>query len=100
MKVRPAIIVSRSDRLGDDVILAFVSSVVLTHVLPTDLVVDPETPEGRSAGLKQISVIKCDKLATVQRRILLGELGILSPPCLLDLDQRLGHALALSRVEA
>ena len=96
MKVRPAIIVSRTDRQGDDVILAFVSSVVPAQALPTDLIVDPETPEGRSAGLKRSSAIKCDKLATVQRRILLGELGILSPPCLLELDQRLKHALALS----
>jgi len=96
IEVRPAIIVSRTDRPGDDVILAFVSSVVPAEVLPTDLIVDPKAPEGRSAGLKQISVIKCDKLATVQRRVLLGELGVLSTPCLIELDRRLKYALALS----
>jgi mRNA interferase MazF len=42
-KVRPAVIISRSDRAGDDVILAFVSSVAPSRPLPTDLVVDPPT---------------------------------------------------------
>lgn len=95
-KVRPAVIVSRTDRPGDDVILAFISSIVPTQVVLTDLIVDPESSEGRNAGLKRISVIKCDKLATVQRRVLLGELGILSTPCLIELDRRLKYALALS----
>jgi len=95
-KVRPAIIVSRTDRPGDDVILAFVSSVVPAQPLPTDLIVDPDAPEWRGAGLKRPSIIKCDKLATVQRRVLLGELGSLSVACLLEMDRRLRHALALS----
>lgn len=95
-KVRPAIIVSRTDRPGDDVILAFISSIVPAQVVLTDLIVDPESSEGRNAGLKRISVIKCDKLATVQRRILLGELGSLSPTLRREMDQRLKQTLALS----
>jgi mRNA interferase MazF len=95
-KVRPAVVVSRDDRPGDDVILAFISSVVPGRVPPADLVIDPATTEGRSAGLKRTSGIKCDKLATVQERILLGELGVLSPSCLAQMDRCLKHALALS----
>jgi len=94
-KVRPAIVVSRSDRPGDDVILAFISSVVPARPLPTDLVVDPSHPNFRETGLKVPSIVKCDKLATVQRRIILGELGQLSPTLLRELDQRLRHALNL-----
>ena len=94
-KVRPAVVVSRSDRPGDDVILAFVSSVVPSRSLPTDLVVDPSRPNFRETGLKVPSIVKCDKLATVQRQIILGELGQLSATLLRELDQRLGHALNL-----
>ncbi len=94
-KVRPAVIISRSDRPGDDVILAFVSSVVPPRPLPTDLVVDPSHPHFRETGLKVPSIVKCDKLATVQRRIILGELGQLSASFLRELDQRLRHALNL-----
>lgn len=94
-KVRPAIVVSRSDRPGDDVILAFISSVIPPGLLPTDLVVDPSHPNFRETGLKVPSIVKCDKLATVQRRVILGELGQLSSSLLRELDQRLSHALNL-----
>ncbi len=94
-KVRPAVVISRGDRPGDDVILAFVSSVVPPCPLPTDLVVDPSHPNFRETGLKVPSIIKCDKLATVQRRIILGELGRLSASLLWELDQGPRHALNL-----
>jgi mRNA interferase MazF len=94
-KVRPAVVVSRTDRPGNDVILAFISSVVPSRPLPTDLPVDPAHPDARGTGLKVPSVVKCDKLATVQRGIILGELGEISPTLLRALDQRLRHALEL-----
>ena len=56
---------------------------------------DPSHPDFRETGLKVSSIIKCDKLTTVQRRIILGELGQLSAIFLRDLDQRLRHALNL-----
>ncbi|MBI2115777.1 MAG: type II toxin-antitoxin system PemK/MazF family toxin [candidate division NC10 bacterium] len=49
-KVRPAVVVSRSDRPGDDVILAFVSSVVPPRPPPTDLAVDPSHPNFRETN--------------------------------------------------
>lgn len=61
--VRPAIIISRSDRAGDDVILAFISSVLVPRPLPTDLPLDPSHPDFRETGLKISSIVKCDKLA-------------------------------------
>lgn len=94
-KVRPAVVVSRTDRPGDDVILAFVSSVLPPSQLPTDLRVDPSDPDFAGTGLKVPSVIKGDKLATLERRIVLGELGDLSPTLLQELDARLRHALGL-----
>jgi mRNA interferase MazF len=94
-KTRPAVVVSRTDRPGDDVILAFVSSVVPPSLLRTDLRLDPTHPDFRATGLKALSVIKCDKLSTVERRILLGELGTLSLTLLQELDIRLRHALDL-----
>lgn len=94
-KVRPAVIISRSDRPGDDVILAFISSVLVPRPLPTDLPLDSSHPDFRETGLKVPSIVKCDKLATVQRRVILGELGQLSVTLLRELDQRLRHALNL-----
>jgi len=94
-KVRPAVVVSRSDRPGDDVILVFISSVKPAKVLATDLVLSPSHPDFAATGLKSESVIKCDKLATVQRRVLLGELGALSSGLMEETGKRLRHALLL-----
>jgi mRNA interferase MazF len=95
-KVRPAVVVSRSDRTGEDVILAFISSVVSSQPLQTDLPIDPTIPENRASGLKVPSIVKCDKLATIRRRMILGELGALSSRAVHNLDQRLKYALSLT----
>lgn len=96
-KVRPAVVVSPTARPGDDVILAFISSAVPRIPLPTDLLLLPPHPEFPVTGLKVPSVVRCDKLATVHRHILLGELGTLSPSLLGALDDCLRYALALQR---
>lgn len=57
----------------------------------------PPHPEFPVTGLKVPSVVRCDKLATVHRHILLGELGTLSPSLLGALDDCLRYALALQR---
>lgn len=94
-KVRPAVVVSPSDRPGEDVILAFISSVKQETLLPTDLFIESLRPDFVRSGLKVNSTVKCDKLATVQRRIILGELGALSPALLVELNGRLRVALGL-----
>lgn len=94
-RVRPAVIVSRSDRPGDDVILAFISSVPPQTLLKTDLLIEASHPDFPTTGLKVRSVIKCDKLATVERRILLGEIGQLSHALIQELNERLRYALEL-----
>lgn len=94
-KVRPAVVVSETGRPGLDVILAFISSIVPRNPLATDLLIPPSHPDFPETGLKGPSVVKADKLATVEHRIILGELGALGPVFLEELDQRLRIALAL-----
>lgn len=68
-KVRPALVIT-SEGLGDDVIVIFISSLKFKGssfdviVLPTKL-----------NGLKIKSKIKCTKIATLEKKIILGELG-------------------------
>lgn len=88
-------VVSTSDRPGEDVILAFVSSVKPPSLLATDLPIDTSHPDFSVTGLKVASIVKCDKLAPVQRRILFGELGALSPTLVGELNACLRVALGL-----
>ncbi len=76
-------------------ILAFISSVKPANLQHTDLLLSRSDPDFAATGLKAESALKCDKLATVQRQILLGELGTLSATHTAKMDQRIRHALGL-----
>lgn len=60
-KVRPALVVSRSDRPGSDVVLAFITAYRGHPLLTTDLLVEDSHPDFAQTGLKKSSVIKLDK---------------------------------------
>lgn len=94
-KVRPAVLVSRSDRTGSDVILAFITSHRDQELSAADLLVEQTDPDFAQTGLKVDSVIKCDKLVTVDTSVLLGEIGELSKHLIDELDQKLKYALEL-----
>jgi mRNA interferase MazF len=95
-KVRPAVIVSSDARSGDDIILAFISSVYdPNRLLETDLAIDTKHRDFQVTGLKRSSVIKADKLATVHHTLILGELGSLSNELVSELNTRLKLTLDL-----
>ena len=71
-KVRPATVLYHSDK-GEDCIVAFISSIKNKKTKVFDVSVKAST----SNGLKTDSSIKVDKLATLQKKIILGKLGIL-----------------------
>ena len=96
-KVRPAVVVSRSDHAGGDLVLAFISSVPPAGpTLPTEVLVHATDADFQRTGLKVTSVIKLDKLATLNFGVLFGSLGILSARLLKEVDAGLKYALALS----
>ncbi|HEX9722555.1 MAG TPA: type II toxin-antitoxin system PemK/MazF family toxin [Candidatus Paceibacterota bacterium] len=69
-KVRPALVLS-AEPLNEDVIVAFISSKpkqgkYVVGIIPS-----------RENGLKVASVIICSKIATLEKAVVLGELGTL-----------------------
>jgi len=71
-KLRPALVIHES---AEDVIVAFVSSKVQPQVLPSDLFLSDKDTVFPFTGLKVPSVIKFDKVATVSKDLIEGELG-------------------------
>jgi mRNA interferase MazF len=71
-KVRPAVVVS-NNAPGEDVIVVFVTSKAKTKGVSV-VSVSPST----NNGIKVISAIVCSKIATLNKKVLLGELGTLS----------------------
>src|SRR5947207_3087281 len=94
-KVRPGLIVSRADRSDNDVIIAFLTSHKSREPL-TDLLIDDSDPDFPLTGLKATSIVRLDKLVTIDKSVLLGELGELSPALLHQADERLKFALELT----
>ena len=68
-KVRPALVVSGA-RKDDDIILCFITSRI-DPKQPHQLIVPPS----RRTGLKVQSAIRFDKIVTLEKRVILGELG-------------------------
>ena len=68
-KIRPAIIVS-SNVLGSDIIVAFMSSTTKKMSFG-----DIKIKKTDKNGLKINSIVKISKLATLDKKIILGEIG-------------------------
>ncbi len=82
-KVRPALILHVSR--GEDCIVAFISSRVSKKKSPFDIRIVPS----KKNGLKVDSVIRIDKIATLQKKIVVGELGMLEASVQSVVDARL-----------
>jgi mRNA interferase MazF len=70
-KLRPALIIHESEK---DVVAAFISSRI-QQPKAADIVVDEKHTEFKQTGLKVTSVIKLDKVATISKELILGEIG-------------------------
>jgi mRNA interferase MazF len=70
-KLRPALILYEGEK---DVVVAFISSRI-QKPKATDIAIDEKHPEFNQTGLKLTSVIKLDKIATISKELILGEIG-------------------------
>jgi len=70
-KLRPALVLFEGER---DVVVAFISSKVPQSPTPTSIVVNEEHPEFKLTGLKGASVIGLDKVATISKDLIIGEM--------------------------
>ncbi len=95
-KVRPAVCLTEPMGPHRHVVLAFVTSVVPpVDPQPTDVLVDPGTPEGSSSGLKRVSALRLHRLMTVSTSLVLRELGSLTPRLEVKVSEGLGELFGL-----
>jgi mRNA interferase MazF len=96
-KRRPAVVISKTSVEKADVIVAFISSVIPVKLSETDLLFDAKRKDYQNSGLKKSSVFKLDKLATLNKTIFTGELGIVDFVTLTAIDKKLKIALDLDK---
>lgn len=74
-KLRPALVVSRDNDRRADLVLAFITSRSHAGTLPDSFPMVPSP----SNGLKVPSAVRFDKLVTLDKRLVVGELGNADP---------------------
>ncbi len=86
IKLRPVLIISC---LRQDIIVVAISSVVSNYDKKTDIIIQSSHADFSRTGLKQSSVIKCAKIATLDKAIVVGALGLVPSNLLWQVDQKL-----------
>jgi mRNA interferase MazF len=87
IKVRPALVISGQNNAKADVAVLFLTSLVKKTTLADDVLLTSADKDFIKTGLKMTSVIKCRKIATLDRSIILGELGSLTPEMMKRVDK-------------
>jgi len=94
-KLRPVLLLTGPLGSVPEVLVAYISSVFPSALLPTDIVLDPLTPEHAPTRLKTRSVLRLHKLATVHTRSVVRRLGTIPQATSLDVKEKLRAMLDL-----
>ena len=76
-KVRPAVCLTNPIGPHRHIVLAFITSRILTESLDTDLVIPSDHPDFSSCGLRVSSTLRLHRLMTVTTSLISRELGVL-----------------------
>jgi mRNA interferase MazF len=76
-KVRPALIISKTNAEAKDLVLAFITSRTHEQDKAGRFLLESTHKDFKQGGLKVDSLIRFDKLATLSKTLILGELGTL-----------------------
>jgi len=85
-KLRPALVLYEGKR---DVVLAFISSRISTQPSEADVLLESAHEGFEKSGLKVDSMIKLDKLATVLKALIVGDLGELDEETREEVNRKL-----------
>ena len=94
-KVRPVLLLTGPVGSIPEYLTAYISSVIPSPLLASDLLVDPTNSSGAGAGLKQQSVIRLHKLNTLHERDLFRRVGALPATAMNGIQARLRILLNL-----
>ena len=72
VKLRPALVLYEGDK---DIISVFISSKIPSEPSETDVFITKNHSGFKTAGFKLDSVIKIDKIATILKDLIVGEIG-------------------------
>ena len=89
-KLQPALVLYDS---GKDVVVAFISSRTEKYESETDILISKSHPEFHLTGLKTDSVLKLSKIATLDKRLIAGEIGTIGEQLRREINQKIMKVL-------
>jgi mRNA interferase MazF len=92
IKRRPALILHETKY---DVVVAYISSVMPSVPSPEDVLVPQSRPSFISSGLISDSVIQLDKLATIEKSLIIRTLGIADSDLKAEINLKLAECYRL-----
>ena len=95
MKLRPVLLLTGAVGSVPEVLVSYISSVMPSQPLPSDLVLDPGRPEFHSTNLKTLSTLRLHKLATIHTSSLVRYLGVVDRPTFNIVAEKLKAFLVL-----
>jgi mRNA interferase MazF len=87
-KLRPALVLSWASPKGDDIIVAFISS-RKEKVGTFDVLMKEGEKSFSATGLKIFSLVKVNKIATLDKKTCLGELGNIDASTQKEVEKKL-----------
>jgi len=94
-KLRPVLLLTGSLGSVPEVLTAYMTSVIPATQLPTDILIDPKQLQHSAMGLKQVTLLRLHKLATVHDGDVMRYLGQLSAATWSDVETKLRLLLNL-----
>ena len=95
IKNRPAVIISNPHLSSGNIIVTFITSNI-DKLLETDVKVFVDHPEFSLTGLSKSSIVRSDKLVTIDRKTEIGEFGEMPESLMKEIDEKLKYALLLN----
>jgi mRNA interferase MazF len=77
-------------------VVAFISSRLPHELGPADIMVDEIHSEFKSTGLRATSIIRLDKVATISKELILGEIGKIGARLKKQINQKISEIYGFS----
>jgi mRNA interferase MazF len=91
-KLRPALVLIEDEK---DCVVAFISSRVPEEPSSIEILIREDHKEFAKTGLKRASVVRLDKVATVSKNLMLGEIGEVGEALREEINRKLREAYQL-----
>lgn len=76
-KLRPALIISKTNQKNQDIIVVFITSKISEKQELAHFILKTSDKHFSLTGLKTDSLFRFDKIATLNKKLILGELGVI-----------------------